>query len=298
MEDLAWVWVKEQGALLQGGLRLILLTWSSTVPALWVFLSENSQALNHLALIAVGAIGLPLLWIRTRAADRQARVANLQAKTAEQGHITDRFAKAIEQLGSEKMAVRLGAIYALERLSKDSPGDHLTIMEVLTAYVRDNAPWPPKQEIIGNPFVELQTNSENPANHFLHGKPAADIQAILTVLGRRDETAREQELKLDLCHANLRRAVLREAHFEGANLLLTRLEGASLDGAHLERAFLVWRTSKVQAWLMHTFKVPSCVERISKVPYSLPRDFRKPPSRKPTFLRRTLNAQTSPPQSI
>jgi hypothetical protein len=240
VEDLVWV------KLLQDGVRLLLLLWDGALPALWGFLRENSQALNHLALIAIGAIGLPLLWIRTRAADRQAAAANKhaeaaneQARTAEQGHITDRFTSAIEQLGSEKMAVRLGAIYALERLSRDSPDDHGTIMEVLTAYVRDNAPWPPT-EAPGNPFVELQTDSENPAYHFMHGKPAADIQAILTVLGRRDETAREQELKLDLCHANLRRAVLREAHFEGANLLLTRLEGASLHGAHLERAFLVW----------------------------------------------------------
>ena len=34
---------------------------------------------------------------------------------------------------------------ALERLSRDSQEDHWTIMEVLTAYVRDNAPWPPKR---------------------------------------------------------------------------------------------------------------------------------------------------------
>src|SRR5262249_51668713 len=36
------------------------------------------------------------------------------------------------------------AFYALERITKDSPKDHGQIMEVLTAYVRDNAPWPPK----------------------------------------------------------------------------------------------------------------------------------------------------------
>ena len=141
------------------------LSGTVTVPALWKFSRANSQALNHLALILAGIIGIPLLWVRTRAADRQARaaneqarVANVQAKTAEQGHITDRFTKAIEQLGSEKMAVRLGAIYALERLSKDSPEDHWTIMEVLTAYVQDNAPWPPK-EATGNPFVELQAGT-------------------------------------------------------------------------------------------------------------------------------------------
>jgi hypothetical protein len=65
----------------------------------------------------------------------------------EQGHITDRYSKAIELLGAvntkgePNIEVRLGAIYALERIAFDSPRDHWTIMEVLTAYVRQNAPW-------------------------------------------------------------------------------------------------------------------------------------------------------------
>lgn len=70
----------------------------------------------------------------------------------EQGHITDRYTKAIEQLGKldgdkPNIEIRLGAIYALERIARDSPRDHWTIMEVLTAYVRQNAPAAP----IGEP---------------------------------------------------------------------------------------------------------------------------------------------------
>ncbi|HEY6248387.1 MAG TPA: hypothetical protein VI685_00410, partial [Candidatus Angelobacter sp.] len=56
-----------------------------------------------------------------------------------EGQITDRFAKAIEQLGAAKAGVRVGGIYALERIAKDSERDHWTVMEVLTAYIRDNA---------------------------------------------------------------------------------------------------------------------------------------------------------------
>ena len=71
-----------------------------------------------------------------------------RVKVAEQGHITDRYTKAIEQLGAltaenkPNVEVRLGAIYALERIAFDSPRDHWPIMEVLTAYVRQNAPAP------------------------------------------------------------------------------------------------------------------------------------------------------------
>lgn len=52
------------------------------------------------------------------------------------GHVTDRYSKAIEQLGSDKIEIRLGGIYALERLMRDSPNDQPTIIEVLAAYVR------------------------------------------------------------------------------------------------------------------------------------------------------------------
>jgi hypothetical protein len=65
---------------------------------------------------------------------------------ASEGQITDRYTKAIEQLGAvdqagkNKLEVRLGGIYALERIAKESEKDHWPIMEVLTAYVHKNAP--------------------------------------------------------------------------------------------------------------------------------------------------------------
>jgi hypothetical protein len=63
-----------------------------------------------------------------------------------EGQITDRFTKAIEQLGSlddkgkPKLEIRLGGIYALERIARDSERDHTVIMEVLTTYVREHSP--------------------------------------------------------------------------------------------------------------------------------------------------------------
>ena len=54
----------------------------------------------------------------------------------EQGQVTDRYTKAIEQLGSDKLDVRIGGIYALERVARDSVRDHPTVMEVLTAFIR------------------------------------------------------------------------------------------------------------------------------------------------------------------
>src|SRR5215469_1940725 len=51
--------------------------------------------------------------------------------TARGGQIADLYSRAIEQLGSDKLEVRIGGIYALERVARDSAADHPTVMEVL-----------------------------------------------------------------------------------------------------------------------------------------------------------------------
>ncbi|MBB5803124.1 hypothetical protein F4560_002892 [Saccharothrix ecbatanensis] len=54
------------------------------------------------------------------------RATREQIKVAEQGQISDRYAKPVELLGTpgpEHFQVRLGGIYALERLAADSPRD-------------------------------------------------------------------------------------------------------------------------------------------------------------------------------
>lgn len=125
---------------------------------------------------ALGAmVSAPLALIRVWTTERQTR-------TAEQGHITDRISKAVEQLGAEKtvkrqlinsagkkvfrksengkpdyaqpvlvdetlpnIEVRIGGLLSLERIAQDSVRydegrDHVRVMEILCAYVRENAP--------------------------------------------------------------------------------------------------------------------------------------------------------------
>ena len=61
-----------------------------------------------------------------------------------EGQVTDRYTKAIGQLGSKKLDVRIGGIYALERVARDSRRDHPTVMEVLAAFIREHSheQWP------------------------------------------------------------------------------------------------------------------------------------------------------------
>ena len=60
-----------------------------------------------------------------------------QITVTHEGQITDRFTKAIAQLGDDKLAVRLGGIYTLERIARDSPKDQWTIVETISACGRE-----------------------------------------------------------------------------------------------------------------------------------------------------------------
>src|SRR3712207_902928 len=117
---------------------------------------EFVQAIGVLLAGFVGAIGLLFTWRNQRLTQRSLedtrRNTQEQIRLTEQGQLTERFTRAIDQLGATdddgnpRLEIRLGGIYALERIDKESPerAYHSTVMEVLTAYVRENAPWAPK----------------------------------------------------------------------------------------------------------------------------------------------------------
>ncbi|MCA8927774.1 MAG: pentapeptide repeat-containing protein, partial [Alphaproteobacteria bacterium] len=54
----------------------------------------------------------------------------------------DTYVKAIEQLASDSMEVRIGGMYALEQIAKDEQRYHWPVIETLSAYIRERAPWP------------------------------------------------------------------------------------------------------------------------------------------------------------
>jgi hypothetical protein len=221
------------------------------------------QAARYAALALVGVLGLvgfgllvwrvPPLWyadvpdLSQRAADeastRTGFIAGLVGLAAlgnlamvsrtyrltQQGQITDRYTKAVEQLGGDKLDVCLGGIYALERIAVDSKRDHPTIVEVLSTFVRErtNLPW-----------AENRTTSQ--------GKPAADVQAAVTVLGRlphrkgvsRGDLQGALLMGAQLLRANLSGVLFFNADLSGAALLHADLSGAAFMDTNLSDALL------------------------------------------------------------
>ncbi|WP_433270659.1 pentapeptide repeat-containing protein [Actinosynnema sp. CS-041913] len=180
--------------------------------------------------------------------DRQQ--ATTSQELTRQGLASERFTRAIDQLGSDRLEVQIGGIYGLEQIAQQAPDNRLTVTEVLVAYIqrrsqRSNEP------TTGPPRA-------------LHAR-APEVHAALSVLMRRNATVDDPELDLsgldlsgaevkdqsqassegdrvykaaDLQRVNLRGADLRGASFfmalmSGADLRDTDLRGARLKEVHL-----------------------------------------------------------------
>lgn len=153
-----------------------------------------------------------------------------------EGHLTDRISKAVEQLGAEKtvkcdgseqtlpnIEVRIGGILSLERIAQDSTAydhgrDHVRCMEILCAYIRENAPASGATDHVFGEWEPLMydATAEERAAHLEKRKarfgshrfgskvyqwaqnlpePRADIALALQVLGRRTAAQRQAEAR-------------------------------------------------------------------------------------------------------
>jgi len=133
-----------------------------------------------------------------------------------EGHLTDRYARAIELLGNQNLDIRIGGIYALERIMLDSPPDRSTIIEVLTTFIREHSRFGPRLP------------SENAIG--------ADVQAAIDIIGRRPNP--NLDGRLDFYHSGLNQADLSDAHFGNAMFYYCHLNEASFSSSTLDGAGL------------------------------------------------------------
>lgn len=144
-------------------------------------------------LFAAGAAGTLLFTGRTYLLSRETQV-------------TDRYIRAVSQIGDGSLEVRIGGIYALERIGRDSAADRPTVVFVLGALVRHR--------------------SKDPRAP--HDTPSEDVDAALRVLSRLAPVA---DVTVNLRGADLRNADLQfmgdvRAYLEGADLGDATLPGA------------------------------------------------------------------------
>lgn len=227
----------------------------------WVYRSASHSPARHDGGWVTGAVRASRLPLALKAAQRRlltfgAGLFAAGASTArnfapsprilqvgQQEKSADLYARAVEQLGSVKPDIRIDGIYTLERLAHDSPTDHPAVMEALAAFVRQH------------PCAQSPTaEGKRPARPARMTPP--DVQAAITVIGRRRARHDRQLVDLDhahlvradltraslayssLAHADLAYADLTHADLTGADLTGADLTGASLTRAHLTGAIL------------------------------------------------------------
>ena len=188
--------------------------------ALWNWLSGDDSAsttIRNIGFIMAGSVALPLaIW--------RGIVADKQADTAQRSLLNERYQQGAEMLGNNVLSVRLGGMYALQRLAAEHPEQyHIQIMKLFCSYVRN----PNKGKDEGRQPALVTERDDKEGRRHASAQMREDIQAVMAAIGGRSELGvaieRREELTLDL-HA--------------ADLSFARLSGANLAGVDLSHANL------------------------------------------------------------
>jgi uncharacterized protein YjbI with pentapeptide repeats len=256
--DTLWRWLITTAVMFAFFITLILFT-SSHIEKLSFQqqLQYRNQALTTTAIVFLGlgvminayyaAKRVDAIYKSAVAAEKNLEINIQNAKVTQDRLVSERLMTAITQLGHEKIETRTSAIYVLERVAQDCPQEHWTIMEILTAFVRENAV---VNEAAERREEDLQPYSSNHKNGERRVQQLGiniseestrirrDIQAALTVIGRRNFQQEEESKTLDLRYTDLRRADLLGANLQRADLRGSDLRGADLRSCNLSGANL------------------------------------------------------------
>jgi len=171
-------------------------------------------------------------------------VAQQNLAMTERGQITERFTRAIEQLGAvnkdgdPQLEIRIGGIYALESIAADSDRYYAVVMDVLTTYVRMNAP-----------YVRDLLRDEPPSM-----PPEMDIQATLAVIGRRRTPKTIVNEKLDLTGCNLAGLRMNTARLDDINFSRSDLRDAFFQESTFRRNWFDFTDLRGSTFLLSTFE--------------------------------------------
>ncbi len=196
---------------------------------------DDQTDVRNIGIALVGLFGGVFAVWRGLIAAEQTKVARQQFERSQDRDYADLFTKAVEQLGTTRevreydeearrevyrlepnIEVRLGAIYALERISQNSERDYISVMETLCAYIRENAP--------AQRCEEYNSTDRNLIDRILAlDLPPSDIHGSLKVIGRRNYKSGYDRV-INLSSVNIR----------NANVKNIKLSKAILNGIHMQ----------------------------------------------------------------
>ena len=185
-----------------------------------------STTIRNLGLVIGGVIAILLaVW--------RSVVGSSQADTAQRDLLNERYQKGAEMLGSNVLSVRLGGVYALQRLAEEHPDQyHIQTMKLLCAFARHPTRVEDEErELLDNDTEGAAYNKED------HGgvrRLRPDVQAVIEAIATLNEARILLEREAEYV-PNLSDADLRNLRLDAQNLSRVELVGADLSGARLYR---------------------------------------------------------------
>jgi len=192
---------------------------------------DRLKAVNDVRTTLLQAVGGMVVLFGAYATWRQVRVSQDGLRATQEGHVTDRFSTAVDQLGSDKLETRIGGLHALWRIAEHSARDREAVISIQAAYLRTHLPWPPAGPEA--PAADVPINDVVPLEI-----RAADAQVALTGLGVLLLQPRDQSW-INLSVTDLRRADCDGLWLHEVNLDRSCMEAAGLYHANLTQASLV-----------------------------------------------------------
>ncbi|WP_078969454.1 pentapeptide repeat-containing protein [Streptomyces cyaneogriseus] len=205
---------------------------------------ERLKAVNDVRTTLLQVLGGLVVLTGAYAAWRQLRVSQEGLRLTQEGYITDRFSRAVDQLGSDNPDVRIGGFHALLRIAEHSPRDREAVISIQAAYLRTHLPWPPAGPEA--PAADVPINGIAPLE-----ARVPDAQVALTGLGMLCEHREQRWVNLSatdlrradcdglvLPEVNLDRACMEAAGFYHANLTQASLVSVNLRYADFKTAVL------------------------------------------------------------
>jgi hypothetical protein len=216
-------------------------------------------AIQGIGAFGAGALAL-VAWKNFKVLEKGQR-ENLEL--SQQGQRSDRFTRAIDQLGkteggSPSIEIRLGGIYALNQLAEQHPKDYRSIViNVLSAYLRENSKRPAPRALLRQfrtEFPELGRYASLLAISRSIGRlketdvgryetlqeclpsVGSDFLAIARILARL--TREEKVTRVDLADTYLRGTCMSRAYLRNAILARSHIANADFEDADLECANL------------------------------------------------------------
>jgi hypothetical protein len=185
----------------------------------WFWLMANSAELRDVMVAAAATSVLPFLAWRAWTARRLVEAEQRTAEATELGRSAEIMAQSFAGLGDDKVQIRVGSIYSLERQARERPKDQGPIVQTLAAFVRERCPAPAQPITAETIYRAIQT----------------DVQAALSVLGRRLRANDPAGARLTFAGANLSGYDLSDGDFTGASFKGAYLCAANFAGAKLRR---------------------------------------------------------------